>query len=51
MPFTATYLAQASGNIFGGLMYPVTVMVIVGVIGSLLLPNTRVKAIDEDPAH
>lgn len=51
VPFTATYLAQASGNIFGGLMYPVMVMVVVGVIGSLFLPNTRAQAIDEDPAH
>lgn len=51
VPFTATYLAQASGNIFGGLMYPVVVTAIVGVIGSLLLPNTRARAIDEDPAH
>ncbi|PND32039.1 MFS transporter [Achromobacter pulmonis] len=51
VPFTATYLAQASGNIFGGLMYPVAVTAVVGVIGSLLLPNTRATAIDEDPAH
>ncbi|MBB1596161.1 MFS transporter [Achromobacter sp. UMC46] len=51
VPFTATYLAQASGNIFGGLMYPVAVMVVVGVIGSLFLPNTRAQAIDEDPIH
>ena len=51
VPFTATYLAQASGNIFGGLMYPVVVMVVVGVIGSLFLPNTRAQAIDEDPTH
>jgi hypothetical protein len=51
VPFTATYLAQASGNIFGGLMYPVAVTAVVGVIGSLFLPNTRARAIDEDPAH
>jgi len=51
VPFTATYLAQASGNIFGGLMYPVVVMVVVGIIGSLFLPNTRAQAIDEDPIH
>ncbi|WP_028603448.1 MFS transporter [Ottowia thiooxydans] len=48
VPFTATYLAQASGNIFGGLMYPVVVTAVVGVIGSILLPNTRAKAIDEE---
>lgn len=51
VPFTATYLAQASGNIFGGLMYPVIVTAVVGVIGSLLLPNTKPKAIDEEAAH
>ena len=51
VPFTATYLAQASGNIFGGLMYPVVVTAVVGVIGSLFLPNTRARAIDEDAAH
>ena len=48
VPFTATYLAQASGNIFGGLMYPVIVTAVVGVIGSLFLPNTRARAIDEE---
>lgn len=47
VPFTATFLAQASGNIFGGLMYPVVVTAVVGVIGALFLPNTRAKAIDE----
>jgi len=46
VPFTATWLAQSSGNIFGGLMYPVTVTAVVGIIGSLLLPNTRVQEID-----
>lgn len=48
VPFTATYLAQASGNVFGGLMYPVLVTAIVAVLGSLLLPNTQATAIDED---
>ena len=48
VPFVATYLAQSSGNVFGGLMYPVIVTAIVGVIGSLLLPNTRARAIDEE---
>ncbi|AZY49176.1 MFS transporter [Bordetella avium] len=48
VPFTATYLAQASGNIFGGLMYPVTVTAVVGVLGVILLPNTRALAIDHD---
>ncbi|MBP6562471.1 MAG: MFS transporter [Neisseriaceae bacterium] len=43
LPFVATYLAQASGDIFGGLIYPVVVTAVVGVIGSLFLPNTRLK--------
>ena len=47
VPFTATFLAQASGNIFGGLMYPVIVTAVVGVIGAIFLPNTRATAIDE----
>lgn len=51
VPFTATYLAQASGNIFGGLVYPVAVTAIVGVLGALLLPNTRAAEIDQDPVH
>jgi len=46
VPFTATWLAQSSGNIFGGLMYPVTVTAVVGIIGSLFLPNKRVQEID-----
>lgn len=50
VPFTATYLAQASGNIFGGLMYPVAVTAVVGVLGCLLLPNTPARAIDADTA-
>ncbi len=51
VPFTATYLAQASGNIFGGLMYPVAVTAVVGIIGSLFLPNIRTQAIDQDINH
>ena len=29
-------------------MYPVIVTAVVGVIGSLFLPNTRARAIDEE---
>ncbi|WP_375575753.1 MFS transporter [Paracidovorax oryzae] len=50
VPFTATYLAQASGNIFGGLMYPVAVTAVVGVLGCLLLPNAPARAIDAEAA-
>jgi len=46
VPFTATWLAQSSGNIFGGLMYPVTVTAVVGIIGSLFLPNKKAQDID-----
>ncbi|AXO63718.1 MFS transporter [Pseudomonas sp. phDV1] len=48
VPFTATYLAQASGNVFGGLIYPVVVTAVVGVVGCFLLPNTKALAIDEE---
>lgn len=48
VPFTATWLAQAGGNVFGGLMYPVLVTDIVALLGSLLLPNTQATAIDEE---
>jgi MFS family permease len=51
VPFTATYLAQASGNIFGGLIYPVVVTAVVGTLGCLLLPNTRGGRIDQDPGR
>lgn len=50
VPFTATYLAQASGDIFGGLMYPVAVTAIVGVLGCLLLPNTQARPMDQEEA-
>lgn len=48
LPFVATYLAQASGNIYGGLMYPIIVTTVVGIIGSILLPNKRPKYIVEE---
>ncbi|WP_306882496.1 MFS transporter [Variovorax boronicumulans] len=51
VPFTATYLAQSSGNIFGGLMYPVVVTAVVGILGCILLPNTKATAIDEEAVH
>ncbi|WP_321893122.1 MFS transporter [Paraburkholderia tropica] len=47
VPFTATFLAQASGDIFGGLIYPIVVTGAVAIIGSICLPNPqRTKAID-----
>lgn len=44
LPFMATYLSQASGNIYGGLIYPVVITTAVGIIGSLFLPNFKKEA-------
>lgn len=46
LPFFATYLALAGGNVFAGLWYPVVITAVTGIIGSLLLPNTRTAAKD-----
>ncbi|MNJ94413.1 Proline/betaine transporter [compost metagenome] len=46
LPFCATYLALAGGNIFAGLWYPVVITAVTGVIGSLLLPNTKTAVKD-----
>lgn len=46
LPFFATYLALAGGNVFAGLWYPVVITAVTGIIGSLLLPNTKTAAKD-----
>ncbi|ABR89287.1 sugar transporter of the MFS superfamily [Janthinobacterium sp. Marseille] len=46
LPFCATYLALAGGNIFAGLWYPVVITAVTGIIGSLLLPNTKTAVKD-----
>jgi MFS family permease len=46
LPFCATYLALAGGNIFAGLWYPVVITAVTGVIGSFLLPNTKTAVKD-----
>ncbi|WP_059413531.1 MFS transporter [Cupriavidus basilensis] len=51
LPFVATFLSQSTGNVFGGLMYPVVITGVVGVIGAALLPNLRATAIDPDLEH
>jgi MFS family permease len=40
LPFIATYLAVSGGDVFAGLWYPVVITSIVGLIGSIVLPNT-----------
>jgi MFS family permease len=44
LPFFATYLSLAGGNVFAGLWYPVVITFATGVIGSIFLPNTKLDA-------
>lgn len=39
LPFFATYLSLAVGDVFAGLWYPVVICASVAVIGSIVLPN------------
>jgi MFS family permease len=39
LPFFATYLSLAVGDVFAGLWYPVVICAAVAVIGSIVLPN------------
>ena len=39
LPFFATYLSLAVGDVFAGLWYPVVICTVVAVIGSMMLPN------------
>ena len=39
LPFFATYLSLAVGDVFAGLWYPVVICTVVAVIGSIMLPN------------
>ena len=39
LPFFATYLSLAVGDVFAGLWYPVVICATVAVIGSIVLPN------------
>jgi MFS family permease len=41
LPFVATYLSIARGNILAGIWYPVTVMALTAIVGACLLPNRR----------
>ncbi|PLZ00596.1 MFS transporter [Burkholderia sp. WAC0059] len=40
LPFFATYISIADGNIFAGVWYPVVIGAVTFVVGSLLLPET-----------
>ena len=39
LPFFATYLSLAVGDVFAGLWYPVVITAVVMVIGTIVLPN------------
>ena len=39
LPFFATYLSLAVGDVFAGLWYPVVITAVTLVIGTLVLPN------------
>jgi MFS family permease len=41
LPFVATYLAVAHGNVLAGLWYPIIITTVVGIIGALFLPSTE----------
>lgn len=41
IPFIATYLAVSGGHVLTGLWYPVAITLIAGVVGAVLLPDTR----------
>jgi MFS family permease len=41
LPFIATYLAVARGDVYAGLWYPVIITAAVGIIGSIILPGKR----------
>jgi hypothetical protein len=46
LPFFATYLSLSGGNVFAGLWYPVVITLVTGIIGCILLPNTKSAAQD-----
>jgi Sugar (and other) transporter len=41
LPFTATFLSIAAGNIYQGLWYPIIIATMTLVIGALFLPETK----------
>lgn len=45
LPFFAMYLSLSGGNIFSGLWYPIVITGVVGLIGSILLPNTKATSL------
>lgn len=47
LPFFATYLSLAVGDVFAGLWYPVTITAVVMVVGALVLPNSPALAKDQ----
>ena len=48
LPLIGLYVVSATGNIYAGLYYPITVAAITFVVGSFLLKETRgVKIWDE----
>ncbi len=48
LPLIGVWVCAATGNIYAGLIYPITIATITFIVGSLLLPETRhVKIWDE----
>ncbi|QNM81863.1 MFS transporter [Sphingomonas sabuli] len=46
LPTIAFAIVAATGNIYAGLWYPVTIAALTAIIGALLLPETRGRSID-----
>jgi MFS family permease len=48
LPLIGTSVAASTGNIFGGLYYPIIVAVVSLVIGGIFLPETRGRSLEDD---
>ena len=48
VPLVGVYICEATGNIYSGLWYPMTVAGLTFIVGSLLLKETRARRIWEE---
>jgi MFS family permease len=48
-PLVSFGIVTATGDIFAGLWYPITVAAICFIIGAIFLPETKDRTLDEDP--
>lgn len=48
LPFVATYLSLSEGNVLAGLWYPIMVTIVGATLGSILLPNRKQLAKNEE---